>query len=90
MKITIDKTVKEEIELPEYFQWLNSFYKCLSHGKILAVRPNDFDPELGLEPSIQLMSANFYALEKVNPITKERFDLEYLRTEKILYQLKNR
>ena len=89
MKITVNKTVEEEIELPIYLEYLGWYCKILDEKKILKVYPVNYNSDF-VHPFIDIIGIGVLSNypEKINPITKERFDLEFLKTEKILNDLR--
>lgn len=89
MKITVNKTVKEEIELPLYFEKNNRFCKIISENYYLSVYPENFDDGLMIEPGIDVNPVLTLYSATIRQITKAEFDLAFLKAEKILNELRN-
>lgn len=91
MKFTIEKTVNEEIEIPTYFERLGLYCKIISKTHFLQVCSNELFEELGLEPSINIGAIRHYLrYNDFTEITKEKFDLEFIKAEKLLNELRNK
>ena len=91
MKVQITTQTTKEIEVPEYFESSTGrFCKILSDKYMMVVCSNEFDEVLDLEPSIHIQSVGFYLDRELKEITKDKFDLEFIKAEKMLNELRNR
>jgi hypothetical protein len=91
MKITVTKSESVEANIPEYFEYLGGYCKCIGKQSILKVCDNEFTESLDLEPAIEIHNSRYYQIDisKIKPISKAEFDLAFLRTEKLFNELRN-
>jgi hypothetical protein len=92
MKITINKTTSEEIELPNFFKVLSNYYMVLDEQNILAVRDLN-EPELRLYPCIEQTNVNYLGLSAskfpLEAITEKEFKDAFVRVSLELEKLAN-
>lgn len=89
MKITINKTVSEAIEIPEFFEKNGRFCKVLNDDYYMSVNPQEVDVALELTPNIQVFPFKYYLFTGgLTPISEAQFDLAFLKTETILNKLR--
>ena len=92
MKITINKTTSEEIELPSFFKVLSNYYMVLDEQNILAVRDLN-EPHLRLYPCIEQTNINYLGLSAskfpLEEITEKQFKDAFIRVSLELEKLAN-
>jgi hypothetical protein len=93
MKITVEKTVEMEVELPNYFRIDNSdsYFMVIDHNTAVMVKDHTYNPDLWLYPSIEVVRFSFVSLlakKGIIEITeqefKEVYSNVYLELEKIM------
>jgi len=90
MKITVSKSVNQDIEVPIYFEQNGRFCKIINDIFFISVNNQELDTKNRLAPSITVNQNEFYFKNNdFSPISKAEFDLKYLETEIILNKLKN-
>jgi hypothetical protein len=95
MKITVKKSVDQEIELPKYFKsGQERFYMILDEKTILYVKDMaEEDAHLEIYPLIEQGKIGYYSdfLAKygVEPITEQQFKLAFMRVSLRLEKMMN-
>ena len=93
MKITVEKTVEMEVELPNYFRIDNSdtCFMVIDDYSAIMVRDQSYNPDLWLYPTIEVVRFTFVSLlakKGIIEITehefKEVYSNVYLELEKIM------
>ena len=93
MKITVEKTVKMEVELPVYFRIENSdsWFMVIDDYSAVMVRDQSYNRDLLLYPTIEVVTigfVSFVAKRGIIEITEEQFrevySNVYLELEKLM------
>lgn len=92
MKITIEETVKREIELhSRYFKHLSWYYMIIDNETMMTVKDfgrKDTDSALWLFPEIRIERLSPASLKQATPISETEFKLKYtevsIRIESLL------
>jgi hypothetical protein len=93
MKITVEKTVEMEIELPVYFRIDNSdnYLMVIDDYSAVMVKDHTYNPDLWLCPTIEVVRFSFVSLlakKGIIEITEEQFrevySNVYLELEKLM------
>lgn len=92
MKITIEETVKREIELhSRYFKHLSWYYMIIDNETMMTVKDfgrKDTDSALWLFPEIRIERLSPDSLKQATPISETEFKLKYtevsIRIESLL------
>jgi hypothetical protein len=93
MKITVEKTVEMEIELPSYFKIENSdrWFMVIDQYSAVMVRDHEYNGDLFLYPSIEVVTlglVSVFAKKGILEITEQEFrdvySNVYLEFEKIM------
>jgi hypothetical protein len=95
MKITVNKSVTQEIELPKYFKSADDrFYMILDDNTLLYVKDMaETDAHLEIYPLIEQGKisyyADFFAKYGFEPITEQQFKLAFIRVSLRLEKMMN-
>ena len=93
MKITVEKTVKMEVELPSYFRIENSdsWFMLIDDYSAVMVRDQSYNRDLLLYPTIEIVTigfVSFVAKKGIIEITEQEFkdvySNVYLELEKLM------
>ena len=93
MKITVEKTVEMEVELPNYFRIDNSdrWFMVIDDYSAVMVRDHEYNRDLFLYPSIEVVTlglVSVFAKKGIIEITeqefKEVYSNVYLELEKLM------
>jgi hypothetical protein len=93
MKITVEKTVEMEVELPNYFRIDNSdsYLMVIDDYSAVMVKDHTYNPDLWLYPTIEVVRFTFVSLlakKGIIEITeqefKEVYSNVYLELEKLM------
>jgi hypothetical protein len=93
MKITVEKTINMEVELPSYFKINNSdsYFMVIDDYSAVMVKDPTYNPDLWLYPIIEVVRFTFVSLlakRGIIEITEEQFrevySNVYLELEKLM------
>lgn len=92
MKVTINKTVKVEKELPPYFKYLSSYYMCVGTESIVIVKKHEFQESVTLFPEIRIDSLKYWTAHidaPIEPISENEFKVAYTKASLEIEKLMN-